>query len=183
MDPSAALTAPLWLAGGLLLAAGVAKIAVPDEAMAALHRLRLPSGRRAARLLGLGEMGLGLAVVLVGGRVPALLLATAYVPLSAVAARQRARQQSCGCFGAARLPVTRAHLAVNGVAAACGLLAALWSPWSLRQVAADAGALAAVTAVLLLVAGVGATRALLVAHATAALRADAAAGGSAVGAA
>ncbi|HUG83412.1 MAG TPA: MauE/DoxX family redox-associated membrane protein, partial [Euzebya sp.] len=88
MNPQPIVTAVVWLAAGLLVVAGGSKLPVPDAAMATLHSLRLPSGRIAARMLGLGEIVLGVAVVLVGGMPAAIALVVAYAALLAVAGRQ-----------------------------------------------------------------------------------------------
>jgi hypothetical protein len=145
-----AVTAALWVAAALLAAAGAGKLAVPDGAMAALHDLRLPSGRVAARVLGLGEIAVAVVAVAVAGRLGAALLAASYAGLLAVAARARARRVDCGCFGAEAGRVTGAHLAVDGVAATAGLVGVLaWPPLTAPAVAADAGAVALLTGVVL----------------------------------
>lgn len=160
MDVQPLLTAVVWLAAGLLVVAGVAKFPVPDAAMAALHSLRLPSGRIAARLLGAGEVVVGLGAIALGGLPAALGIGVGYAALLAVAARQRAKQVDCGCFGTAAAPVSRLHLGINATAALAGLAGLALPPLSAGQVAADAGALGAVAGAVLLATGVGLIRAL-----------------------
>jgi len=143
------VTAGLWVAAALLAAAGAGKLAVPDGAMAALHDLRLPSGRVAARVLGLAEIAVAASAVAVAGRPGAALLAASYAVLLAVAARARARRVDCGCFGAEAGRVTGAHLAVNGVAAAVGLAGLGWPPVEVGVVAAEAGAVGLLAGLLL----------------------------------
>lgn len=158
MDPQPIVTAVVWLAAGLLVAAGAGKIGVPDPAMAALHSLKLPSGRIAARAVGVGEIAVGLAAVVVGGMPAAVAVGVGYAVLLGIAGLQRARQVDCGCFGVAAAPVSRLHLAVNGVAAAAGLAGLVWSPLSWSAVAAAAGVAAATAGLLLLATGVGLIR-------------------------
>lgn len=145
----AAVTAVLWIAGGLLVASGLAKFAVPDGAMAALHRLRLPSGRVAARMLGTGEVVVGVGAPLLGGLAGAGVLALAYAALLGVAAYQRSRQLACGCFGTRATQVTRGHLAVDAVAVGAGLAGLLWAPRPVSAVLAETGPVTAVAALLL----------------------------------
>ncbi|CAN5478652.1 hypothetical protein BH23ACT9_BH23ACT9_30410 [soil metagenome] len=167
MDVSSLTTAPTWLGAGLLVVAGVGKLDVPDGAMTTLHSLRLPSGRVAARVVGLGEIAVGLVVLLVGGLPAAIALAVVYAVLLAVAARQRAKQLDCGCFGITA-PVTVPHLTLNAAMAVTGLagvagapLSLAAGPLSLAAVAGDDGLLVAVAGLLLLATGVGLLRTVL----------------------
>lgn len=145
----AAATALCWVAAGLLVAAGVAKLRVPDAAMTTLHALRLPSGRFAARVLGVGEVAAAAFVVVVGGRAAAAVLAATYGALLAVLEGRRRRQASCGCFGGADGPVTWRHLAVDAGAVAAGLLGLLAPPAPVADVAVVAGAVGTAAAVVL----------------------------------
>ena len=158
----AVVTALAWIAAGLLVVAGVGKLPVPDGAMATLHSLRLPSGRVAARLVGMGEVAVGIAVIVVGGRVGAGLLAVVYALLLAVAWRQRVRQLDCGCFGVAAAPVSPLHLGVNAGAAATGVLGLAIVPLPLSEVATDAGILGTFAGLLVLATGVALVRAMAV---------------------
>src|SRR5688572_3213270 len=96
----------------LLLIAGVAKIIKPAATGAALQGARLPSDRRLVRVLGLGEVALGVTVLLVGGWLPAVLLAAAYGTFAAFTAYQSRRGAGCGCFGDATAPATNLHVGV-----------------------------------------------------------------------
>jgi len=157
------VTAVLWVAAALLAAAGIGKLAVPDGAMAALHDLRLPSGRVAARVLGIGEVAVAVAAVAVAGRAGAALLAVAYAGLLAVALRARARRVDCGCFGAQAGRVTAAHLGVNGAAALGGLAGLAWPPVAPNVVSADAGAMGLLAAIGLVLCAVALVRLVLTA--------------------
>ena len=162
MDVPSIVTAVVLLGAGLLVLAGALKVPVPDAAMATLHRLHLPSGRIAARALGLGEVTIGVGVVIVGGRVAPTILAAVYALLLGVASWQRAAQVDCGCFGTTATVVTRTHLATNAVFAALGLAGAVVGTIPLGTVAADAGVLGTLAGVVLLVTAVGLLRAVLV---------------------
>lgn len=165
----AVVTAPLWIAAGLLVVAGVDKLRVPDGAMATLHSLRLPSGRLAARVLGVGEIVVGGGVVVIGSRLGAVVLATCYALLLAVAWRQRARQLDCGCFGVAAAPVSSLHLGIDAAAVTIGLAGLAAAPLPLGEAAADAGVLGSAAGAILLATAVGMVRALAI-HAAEQLR-------------
>lgn len=162
MDAMEALvTAGGWLAAGVLILGGVAKLPEPDGAMATLHRLHLPSGRVAARLLGLGEIVTGLAVIGVGSRPAAAVLAVVYAAFTGLAAWQRAAQLDCGCFGTSATAVSARHVATNATFALVGLVGLAVPPATLAAVAADAGALATVAGAVLLVTGTMLVRVML----------------------
>lgn len=155
----AVVTAGVWMAAALLVAAGVGKVAVPDAAMATLSGLSLPSGRGAARALGLAEIAVaGMAVT--GGRGAALLGAT-YLALLVVAVAARRRELECGCFGAATGRLTRSHLAVDAAAATAGLAGLVWRPIAPLAVYDDAGVLGVVAAAVLLASAAALVRAAL----------------------
>jgi hypothetical protein len=162
MDVQSLLTALVWLAAGLLVLAGASKMTVPDPAMAALHSLHLPSGRIAARVVGLGEIGVGVGAIIVGGLPAALGVGVGYLVLLAVAARQRAAQVDCGCFGSAATPVSRLHLAINTTAAIAGLAGLAVPVLPLAAVAADAGTVGTAAGLVLLATGIGLIRTLAV---------------------
>jgi hypothetical protein len=116
--------APFVAACTLLAAAGVAKLARPDGARDAMRASRLPSSRAAVRTVGALEAATALAGVVLGGTA-ALAVAAWYLLLAAVASRlsRRAPGTACGCLGAARAPVTRAHVALDLAAAAVAVVA------------------------------------------------------------
>lgn len=147
----ALVTAGGWLAAGVLVLGGVAKWPEPDGAMATLHRLRLPSGRVAARLLGVAEVLAGLAIIVIGGQPAAVALAAIYAAFTGVAAWQRAAQLDCGCFGTSATAVSAGHVATNAVFSLVGLAGLAAPPTPLVDVATDAGVLGTVAGVVLLV--------------------------------
>ncbi|MEE8599571.1 MauE/DoxX family redox-associated membrane protein [Euzebya tangerina] len=155
MEIASALTAVTWIGAGLLILAGVIKFPVPDGAMAGLHSLGLPSGRVSARVLGAAEILIGLAITITGGVVAAGLTVITYTALTVVAARQRAKQVDCGCFGVKTYPVSRLHLGVNAGLAVTGT-AGLWAqPLALGDVASEAGVLGMLAGVVLTATAVG----------------------------
>ncbi len=113
------------VAAGLVLVAGVGKLVRPEVTRDALALSRRPAAAWLVRALGLGEVGLAVTVLAVGGRVAFGLLGLAYVGFLVVAGHQRRAGRSCGCFGAASsTAVGPLHLGVDGVAAAAALGAA-----------------------------------------------------------
>lgn len=162
MDASTIVTAVVLLGAALLVLAGALKVPVPDAAMATLHRLHLPSGRVAARALGLGEIAVGAGVVIAGGRIAPAVLAVVYTILLGVAWWQRAAQVDCGCFGTTATVVTRTHLATNAVLGMAAAAGAFVGTVPLADLAADAGIAGTVAGAVLLVTGVGLLRVLLV---------------------
>ena len=115
------------VAAGLVVVAGVGKLLHPQSTR---EQLLLPGGRQlpvtVVRLLGSGEVGLGIAVWLWGGPLLLGLLSATYLGFLVVALRQRAVGRGCGCLGddsAARVgPV---HLLLDGAAAVIVALAVL----------------------------------------------------------
>lgn len=149
------LTAVLWLGAGLLVYAGATKLIVPDAAMAALHRLHLPSGRIAARVLGLGEIAVAIGIVVVGGVVAAAISSLTYLALTGVSVHQRAAQVDCGCYGVRRYPIPKLHIAIDTALVVTSLGAIAVPPLPLGSVADDAGLLALVAGGILVATGVG----------------------------
>ena len=113
----------LLAAALLLVGAGAAKLRAPEQAARMLRRawwtrLRPGAARVLVRAGGVGELAVGLAVIVMGGRVAAALLGCCYLAFLAVATRLLGRGQraSCGCFGATDSPVGVGHVLVNAVA-------------------------------------------------------------------
>lgn len=113
---------PLAAAAALLLTvAGLAKLRAPAPAAAMIVSLvpaltrRRPAVRAFIRGAGVGEVAVGVAFLTAGGRIPATLLAAAYLAFTAIALRlaTRAADTSCGCFGAVDSPVGAAHVVLN----------------------------------------------------------------------
>ena len=114
MDVATALHAA---AAVLLILAGAAKIARPETTADLLFSLRMPrlgfpSGEAQAVALGVVEMGLGIAALVIGGPVTAGIVGVFYVGFAAAVVRAlMVGATSCGCFGRAESPPTRIHVA------------------------------------------------------------------------
>lgn len=156
------LTTAAWVCALLLVVAGARKITRPAAAGAALQVARLPSDARLVRLLGAGEVALGLVALALGGPVPIALLASAYAAFAVFAERQRRQGAGCGCFGEATTPATSLHVRLNAMAAALVTGAAVWPAPSLPATIADDPLVGLLSAVLLVVAA-GTLRLLLTA--------------------
>jgi hypothetical protein len=121
------LAAPYLAAAALLVVAGGPKIADPLPLVRALRSVGLPAGRGLVRAFAVGEVGIGLAAMVQPSRTTALLVTALYVGFTAFVGLALARGgvlESCGCFGKADTPPTRAHLVLTGLlAVAAGALA------------------------------------------------------------
>ncbi len=120
---SGELAAPFLAASALLVGAGVPKIGDPMPLVRALRSAGLPAGRGLVRGLAAAEVGLGHWAIARPGALSAALVCAAYLLFTgfvALALRRGGVLGSCGCFGKADTPPTRAHLVVT---AALALLA------------------------------------------------------------
>ena len=121
------MAGPYLAAAALLVVAGVPKVVDPMPLVRALRSTGLPSGRPLVRALASGEVLVGAAALAVPGRGTAALVCLAYLAFTGFVGLALARGgvlESCGCFGKADTPPTRAHLAVTALLAlAAGALA------------------------------------------------------------
>ncbi len=141
-----------WVAAGLLLVAGIAKVRRPAATTESLALAGLPDRPVLARGLGVGEVVLAVVVLVTGSPVAALAVAGAYAVFAGVTVwLLRTDQGSCGCFGEVDAPLTRLHVVTNVVLAVGAAVAAT----------APAPVPTSVTAMVLLVVAV-ATATLLV---------------------
>jgi hypothetical protein len=121
------LSGPVFVLTALLALAGAFKICRPAPTAGALRAMRLPSRLSYVRLLGAGELTLGLTALVTGARPLLALVAALYLAFAtfvAAALLSGAPLQSCGCFGQRETPPTTIHLAANLVAAVVLLVAA-----------------------------------------------------------
>lgn len=121
-----AVTAIMWVFALLLAVAGMKKLLQPAATGAALQVAKLPSDVRLVRLLGVYELLLAAAVLVLGGTVPSALLAATYAAFAAFSFRQSRRGEGCGCFGEAEAPTTSTHVVLNVAAAATAAATAAW---------------------------------------------------------
>lgn len=113
---------PYLAAAGLLVLAGVPKLADPMPLVRALRSARLPSpatlpaSRALVRALAALEVLVGAAALVAPGRVTAAAVALSYLVFSAfvvLVLRRGGVLGSCGCFGRPDTPPTVAHLGVT----------------------------------------------------------------------
>ncbi len=123
-----ALAAPLYVATGVLILAGLAKLHRPSATAGALRQLSVPMPLVSARVLGLAEVGIGVAAVLTGSRLAWAGVALSYLGFTLFvlwALGDENRVGSCGCFGREDTPVTPGHAAYNAAATAVATLSVL----------------------------------------------------------
>ena len=143
-----ALVVPYAAAAVLLGVAGVPKVRDPGDLVRAVRSVGMPLGRGSVRAFAVAEVVVAVAALAVPSRLTAALLGLMYAGFTAfvvAALRRGGVLSSCGCFGKADTPPTRAHALVTGAASVTGLLVAVDPPgagaWSALT---DSGALAAV---------------------------------------
>ena len=109
---------------------------------------------RAHDLLGLPELGLGLAAIAAPRPLVTALVAVAYAGFAAHSLRLAvaAGEQDCGCFGDAEAPAGFLHVFLNLACAVVALAAVIAPPPAIASLVADAPLAGAV-----LVAGVAAS--------------------------
>ena len=126
------------VAAALLVVAGVAKAARPDDTARALSEL-LGSGRAVplrvlrgtVRVGAAAEGALGLVALLFPRTLPAVGVSLSYLGFAAVVALARWRGgplATCGCFGRPDTPPTTAHLVIDLVLAAAAATVASAAP-------------------------------------------------------
>lgn len=111
---------PFLAAAGLLVVAGVPKLADPLPLVRALRQSGMPGSRPLVRGFALVEVAAGLWAVVEPSRLSAALVAAAYLLFTAFVVRVLRRGGilgSCGCFGKPDTPATRTHAALTAVAA------------------------------------------------------------------
>lgn len=145
--------APVMAGAVLLVVAGAGKVRRPAGTVGALRSVGLPVGRPAIRLMGTGEMALGLVAIAVGGVVPTALVGLSYVGFAGflvVALRRGGAISSCGCLGRPDTPPTRTHAVVTAGIGITALVAAGLGGVDTRQLTATGAdvTLLAVTALV-----------------------------------
>src|SRR4051794_21884422 len=113
----------LFAAAVLLVATALPKLWHPQGATAMLSTLRIPVVPAVVRLWAVGELVVGVMVLVVGGRTPTVLLAASYLLFAALVAGalRNGGVASCGCLGAVETPPSVAHLVVDVAAALAAL--------------------------------------------------------------
>lgn len=149
-----AFAAPLYVATGVLIVAGLAKLRSPSATASSLRELRVPSPLVSARLLGAYEVVLGVAAFVFGSPILWGLVGLSYISFTGFvlwALGDKSRVGSCGCFGREDTPATNGHLVFNATAGAIALLA-VFNPVELSSF--DGTAFEAVLAIALVAVGI-----------------------------
>lgn len=148
------LAVPYVAAAALLVLAGVPKVRDPGDLVRAVRSVGLPLGRGAVRAFAVAEVVVGVVALVAPGPVTAGMLAMTYAVFTAFVVLALSRGgvlSSCGCFGRADTPPTRAHAVVTGGATSVALVVAGTVPVAPWSVLADLG-VAAVSGLVALTA-------------------------------
>jgi hypothetical protein len=125
-----ALLPGFLVACGLLVAAGAAKLRAPSAAIGALGAagLRVPSA--GMRALGAAELAIGSLAAARPSAPTAAAVAALYAAFAVVVLRlvRSGAEASCGCFGTAGSQASPLHAALNAVACAAAIAAAVAPP-------------------------------------------------------
>jgi hypothetical protein len=135
-----ALAGPFYAVALLLAVAGAFKSARPAATVGAMRAVGLPTSRPLVRLMGGGEVVVGLGAALTGWPWLAALVAVAYAGFAGfvgAALRRGTPLQTCGCFGSVDTPPTRIHLVVDIAASVVAAAAAATRVDGLTTVMAD----------------------------------------------
>jgi hypothetical protein len=130
------LIGPYLVAAGLLVVAGVAKAARPDDTARALAELAgrarsWRASRTAVRTGALVEVLLGIAALVAPRPVTAALVSFSYAVFAAVVAsawRRGSPLATCGCFGQPDTAPTLVHLLLNLALATAAAVVAATAP-------------------------------------------------------
>lgn len=125
MTPAAG---PFAIAACLLVAGGLLKAVRPGDTAHAMRDAGLPATPLLVRVGGLAEAGVGVAALVIGDQVTAILVAASYTAFAlfvTVALWRHTPLASCGCFGRADTPPTRLHVVLTAAAAAAAVAVAV----------------------------------------------------------
>ena len=126
-----AFAVPFFVAAGLLVLAGAAKLLRPEGASRAMAAAGLPRHPLIARGLGSLEIAAGGACLAAPRPGFAAAMAALYLVFAAFLTHlilRRIPGASCGCLGSRDSPPTRVHVLLNLTAAAAGAFAAFDPP-------------------------------------------------------
>ena len=150
------ITVAAFVAAGLLIAAGISKVARPMSTARAMYAAGLPGHSAVARGIGLVEVGVGTWFLLAPSGAAGAALAGLYLVFAGFVGfllLARPGTASCGCAGGADVPPSVLHLALNTLAAAAAAAAAVDPPGALTKTLASLGLAAVPFALGLLTAG------------------------------
>jgi hypothetical protein len=123
------LDAAVHVTALVLAVAGIAKLGDPGPVGRSLAAAGLPSSPLVGRLVGAGEVAVGGAVLVAGGRWSAGALGLWYLGFVVFLLSNRVRglDVPCGCIGETERPAGAAHLVVDVLAAGAGLSGATFA--------------------------------------------------------
>lgn len=155
---------PFLIASGLLVVTGAFKVVTPSGVTGAIGVIGARVPDWAGRVIGLGEMTLGVSAIVVPGRSIAAIVALGYLTLAGIVLLLRRRgAESCGCFGEITSPPSLTHLSFNLMAAlVAGIHAAIGGTPPIEEIGSGSPGGWPVIA-LLTVVGIGAALTLLTA--------------------
>ena len=134
---------PYFAAALLLAIAGGLKVARPRSAAHAMRSADLPGSPLLGRVLGLAEIVIAVAAIVLRGRATAALVAVCYLGFAGFVVRLRRHagaRADCGCFGAEDSPASPLHVWLNLVLAALAVAAVAWPTDGIVDVLADSPA-------------------------------------------
>ena len=122
------LSGPFLAISALLAVAGATKIVRPKYTVGALRAAGLPASNSLVRLLGLAEVGTGLAAIWTGASLWAGAIGIFYLGFALFviyALRSGIPIASCGCFGSPDTPPNVGHVVLDLTATAVALAVAI----------------------------------------------------------
>ena len=122
------LSGPFLAISALLAVAGATKVFRPTYTVGALRAAGLPANNTLVRLLGLAEVGAGIAAIWTGASLWAAAIGIFYLGFAIFviyALRSGIPIASCGCFGSPDTPPNVGHVVLDLTATAVALAVAI----------------------------------------------------------
>ncbi|MGH8947714.1 MAG: MauE/DoxX family redox-associated membrane protein [Acidimicrobiia bacterium] len=122
------LSGPFLAISALLAVAGAMKVYRPKYTVGALRAAGLPANNVLVRLLGLAELGVGIAAIWTGAPLWAAAIGIFYLSFAlfvVYALRSGIPIASCGCFGSPDTPPNVGHVVLDLTATAVALAVAI----------------------------------------------------------
>ena len=122
------LSGPFLSIAALLAVAGAMKVYRPNYTVGALRAAGLPANSTLVRLLGLAELGVGIAAIWTGSSIWAVATGIFYLGFALFviyALRSGIPIASCGCFGSPDTPPNVGHVVLDLTATAVALAVAI----------------------------------------------------------
>lgn len=115
-----AVAGPFFMFAVLLVVTGVPKLTRPEATARAISAIGLPAHRNLGRAVGVAEVVVGTAALLIGGSLAAAAVAAIYAGFAGfiLIAMRSEKAKSCGCFGDEVTPPNYIHLGIDIAAAA-----------------------------------------------------------------